>query len=178
MGRSQNSPTPSPCSRPTTAKWRSFSRSSKKATSADRKQKLAHQICTELKIHTAIEEEIFYPAFDGKIEEDLLEEACVEHDGAKILINEIEAASPADDFYDAKVKVLSEEIDHHVKEEKRRPKACSHSAARPMSTLSNCVTVCSLARKNWWLSVICRRRRPRRFTSLPEFASRAGHFKE
>jgi hypothetical protein len=70
-----------------------------------------------LKIHTAIEEEIFYPAFRGKIEDHTLNEAYVEHDGAKVLINDIEAGSPADDFYDAKVKVLSEEIKHHVHEE-------------------------------------------------------------
>jgi hypothetical protein len=84
-----------------------------------RKEKLAHEICTELKIHAAIEEEIFYPVFRGKIEDDLLDEAYVEHDGAKILINDIEAGGEGDDFYDAKVKVLSEEIEHHVKEEER-----------------------------------------------------------
>lgn len=84
---------------------------------ANRKQSLAHEICTELKIHTTIEEEIFYPAFRGKIEDHTLDEAYVEHDGAKVLINDIEAGSPADDFYDAKVKVLSEEIKHHVHEE-------------------------------------------------------------
>jgi hypothetical protein len=87
------------------------------AGSAAAKRKLAHQICTELKIHTAIEEDIFYPAFRGKIEDDMLDEAYVEHDGAKVLINDIEAGSPEDDFYDAKVKVLSEEIAHHVHEE-------------------------------------------------------------
>lgn len=84
-----------------------------------RKEKLAREICTELKIHTAIEEEIFYPVFRGKVEDDLLDEAYVEHDGAKILINDIEAGGEGDDFYDAKVKVLSEEIEHHVKEEER-----------------------------------------------------------
>jgi len=84
------------------------------------KKKLAHQICVELKIHTLLEEEIFYPAYRGKIEDDMLDEAYVEHDGAKVLINDIEAGSPEDDFYDAKVKVLSEEITHHVKEEEMR----------------------------------------------------------
>ncbi|MEJ7927256.1 hemerythrin domain-containing protein [Sphingobium sp. AN641] len=82
-----------------------------------KKQAIAREICTELKIHTSIEEEIFYPAFRGKIEDDTLDEAYVEHDGAKILINDIEAGSAEDDFYDAKVKVLSEEIKHHVHEE-------------------------------------------------------------
>jgi hypothetical protein len=84
-----------------------------------KKQQLAEQICNELKIHTMIEEEIFYPAFDGKIEEDLLKEAYVEHDGAKVLINDIMAGGPDDEFYDAKVKVLGEEIEHHVEEEEK-----------------------------------------------------------
>lgn len=81
------------------------------------KQSIAERICNELKIHTLIEEEIFYPALEGKIEEDTLNEAYVEHDGAKVLINDIMDGGPDDDFYDAKVKVLSEEIEHHVKEE-------------------------------------------------------------
>jgi len=88
-----------------------------RASSSSQKQKLAKEICTELKIHTLIEEEILYPAYRGKIEDATLDEAYVEHDGAKILINDIEAASPDDDFFDAKVKVLSEEIKHHVHEE-------------------------------------------------------------
>ncbi len=88
-----------------------------KASSATKKHSLAQEICAELKIHTMIEEEIFYPAFRGKIEDDTLDEAYVEHDGAKVLINDIVAGSPDDDFYDAKVKVLSEEIKHHVHEE-------------------------------------------------------------
>src|SRR5919199_1960286 len=91
-----------------------------KAGSDGSKEKLARQICTELKIHTMIEEEIFYPALRGKVEDDDLDEALVEHDGAKVLVNDIEAAEPSDDFYDAKVKVLQEEIEHHVKEEERQ----------------------------------------------------------
>ena len=91
-----------------------------KATSPAKKQALANQACLELKVHTTIEEEIFYPACRGQIEDDLLNEADVEHDGAKLLINEIEAGSPEDDFYDAKVKVLSEMIEHHVEEEEKR----------------------------------------------------------
>ena len=83
-----------------------------------RKEKLARQICMELTVHTTIEEETFYPACDGKIEEDMLKEAYVEHDAAKLLIAEIEAGSgKTDDFFDAKVQVLGEQIDHHVKEE-------------------------------------------------------------
>ncbi|MDP3803833.1 hemerythrin domain-containing protein [Brevundimonas sp.] len=91
-----------------------------KATSRSKKQELAEQACLELKVHTVIEEEIFYPACKGRIEEDLLKEAYVEHDGAKQLINEIEAGGAGDDFYDAKVKVLSEMIEHHVEEEEKR----------------------------------------------------------
>jgi hemerythrin superfamily protein len=91
-----------------------------KASGEGRKQKLATQICTELSIHATIEEEIFYPACEGKVEDDLLKEAFVEHDGAKVLIAEIIAGAPSDDFYDAKVKVLQEQIEHHVEEEEKR----------------------------------------------------------
>ena len=84
------------------------------------KQAIAEQICNELKIHTIIEEEIFYPALQGKIEEDTLAEAYVEHDGAKVLVNDIVSGDPEDDYYEAKVKVLSEEIKHHVHEEEMR----------------------------------------------------------
>ena len=91
-----------------------------KASGEGRKQKLAAQICTELSIHAEIEEEIFYPACEGKVDEDLLKESYVEHDGAKMLIAEIIAGEPDDEFYDAKVKVLQEQIEHHVQEEERR----------------------------------------------------------
>ena len=84
-----------------------------------KKQQIAEQICTELKIHSMIEEEIFYPAFEGKIEEDLLKEAYVEHDSAKVLINDIMAGGPDDEFYEAKVTVLGEEIEHHIEEEEK-----------------------------------------------------------
>jgi hypothetical protein len=67
-----------------------------------------------------IEEEIFYPALRGKIDDDDIDEAYVEHDGAKVLINDIEAGSPDDQFYEAKVKVLKEEIEHHIKEEEKQ----------------------------------------------------------
>jgi hypothetical protein len=90
-----------------------------KASGDGRKEKLARQICTELKVHSMIEEEIFYPALRGKISDDDLDEAYVEHDGAKLLINEIEAGGPDEEFYDAKVKVLQEQIEHHVEEEEK-----------------------------------------------------------
>jgi hemerythrin superfamily protein len=91
-----------------------------KSSGDGRKQKIALAICQELTVHAKIEEEIFYPACEGKVEEDLLKEAYVEHDGAKVLIAEIEAGTPSDEFYDAKVKVLSEQIEHHVQEEEQR----------------------------------------------------------
>lgn len=90
------------------------------ARGAKRKEELARQICLELTIHTEIEEKIFYPACQGKIEQDVIDEAYVEHDSAKLLIAEIEAGGPDEDFYDAKVHVLSEMIEHHVEEEEKR----------------------------------------------------------
>ena len=90
-----------------------------KATGDGRKQKLALEICKELTIHTIIEEEIFYPSIEGQVDEDLLKESFVEHDAAKVLIAEIEAGGPSDEYYDAKVKVLKEEIEHHVEEEEK-----------------------------------------------------------
>jgi len=90
------------------------------ARGAHRRKALATEICTELTVHTVIEEEIFYPACRGEAEDDLLDEAYVEHDGAKVIVAEIEAGNPDDPFYDAKVTVLSEMIKHHVKEEEKR----------------------------------------------------------
>ena len=91
-----------------------------KARDDNRKQTLATQICSALKVHTMIEEEIFYPAFlEATEDKDTHHEAEIEHDGAKKLIAEIEASSPDDDYYDSKVKVLSEMIKHHVKEEEQ-----------------------------------------------------------
>jgi hemerythrin superfamily protein len=86
--------------------------------SDEEKSALVEQICNELKVHTTIEEEIFYPAVRKAIEDsDLMDEALVEHAGAKELIAELEDASPEDDLYSAKVTVLGEQIEHHVKEE-------------------------------------------------------------
>jgi hemerythrin superfamily protein len=91
-----------------------------KARDDGRKQDLATKICNALKVHTTIEEEIFYPAFLEATEDmDLHHEAEIEHEGAKALIAKIEASSPDDDYFDSKVKVLSEMIKHHVKEEEQ-----------------------------------------------------------
>jgi hemerythrin-like domain-containing protein len=90
---------------------------SKEAPVAER-QALAQTICEMLKTHTAIEEEIFYPAARrAGIDEDMLDEADIEHASAKDLIAQLESGSPDDDHYDAKVKVLGEYINHHVVEE-------------------------------------------------------------
>ncbi len=90
------------------------------ASDDDRKLELATQICNALKIHTTIEEEIFYPAFLQATDDlKLHHEAEIEHDGAKKLIAEIESSSPDDEYFDAKVTVLFEMIKHHVKEEEQ-----------------------------------------------------------
>jgi hemerythrin-like domain-containing protein len=87
--------------------------------SPSQKAQLVQEICKELKIHTTIEEEIFYPAVREHVEsaEDMLEEATVEHASAKDLIAQLEEADAEDELYDAKVKVLGEYVRHHVKEE-------------------------------------------------------------
>jgi hemerythrin-like domain-containing protein len=84
-----------------------------------KKLDLCRRICNELKVHTQIEEEIFYPATREALpkEDDLLDEAQVEHDGAKQLIAQLDAMQPDEDLFDAKVTVLGEYIKHHVKEE-------------------------------------------------------------
>jgi hemerythrin superfamily protein len=89
--------------------------------SDSRKQSVAEKVCQALKVHTQIEQEIFYPAFlETTGEKDIHHEAEVEHAGAEKLIAEIEASGPEDDYYDAKVTVLSEMIKHHVNEEEKR----------------------------------------------------------
>jgi hemerythrin superfamily protein len=85
------------------------------------KKKTADQICTALTLHAAIEEEIFYPAVREAVKEaeDIVDEAVVEHASAKDLIAQLQEMDPDDELYDAKVKVLSEQIEHHVEEEEK-----------------------------------------------------------
>jgi hypothetical protein len=91
-----------------------------KTESEAKKQDLATKICDALTVHTTIEEEIFYPAFlEATDDKDIHHEAEIEHEGAKRLIAEIQASSPDDEYFGSKVKVLSEMIKHHVKEEEQ-----------------------------------------------------------
>jgi Hemerythrin HHE cation binding domain len=92
----------------------------KKSRVQAKKAELAESICQALRIHTQIEEEIFYPAFlEAANDKDIHHEAEVEHAGAKNLISEIEQAGPDDEYFDARIKVLAEMIRHHVKEEEK-----------------------------------------------------------
>lgn len=90
-----------------------------KAIDADEKRSLVEQIVEEFLTHSRLEEDIFYPACREKVEEDLLDEAQVEHDGAKLLLMELREGSPDEPYYDAKVTVLGEHIKHHVGEEEK-----------------------------------------------------------
>ena len=98
--------------------FRKYEKLVKAEAGAQEREALARQICMMLTVHAQIEEEIFYPAArDVLPEADLVDEATVEHASAKDLIAQIEGMSADDDLYDAKVTVLGEYIDHHVKEE-------------------------------------------------------------
>jgi hemerythrin superfamily protein len=91
-----------------------------KAGGEARQLQIARKICLELKIHTQIEEEIFYPAARDFLEDDeIVNEALVEHQAAKELIAQIETMDAADEMFEAKVTVLQEQIEHHVEEEEK-----------------------------------------------------------
>lgn len=97
-----------------------------KGNTREKKRALAERICNELLIHAQIEEEIFYPAIRKAVKDDLMmNEAEVEHTSAKELIAQIQGMNASDPMFDAKVTVLGEYIDHHVKEERNEmfPKA-------------------------------------------------------
>lgn len=90
----------------------------KESGSEKRKTALVEQICKELEIHTELEEKIFYPAIRREIEDDdIMDEALVEHAGAKDLVEQLKDARPGDELYAAKVTVLGEQVAHHIKEE-------------------------------------------------------------
>ncbi|GAA0644587.1 hemerythrin domain-containing protein [Sphingomonas ursincola] len=83
-------------------------------------QKIVQQICQELTIHAMIEEQVFYPAIREAVDDDMMDEAQVEHDSAKMLILSLQQGTPSDAYYDAKVSVLKEQVEHHVYEEERQ----------------------------------------------------------
>jgi hemerythrin superfamily protein len=90
----------------------------KKGGSKRGKSDIVRQTCADLTVHTKIEEEIFYPAARKAIKDaDLMDEAKVEHAGAKELIAQLESMQPGDDLYDAKFTVLGESVNHHIREE-------------------------------------------------------------
>ena len=98
--------------------FKQYSKLVEDEASYNEKEALAASICSELTIHAQVEEEIFYPAARNALdEEDLIDEAIVEHASAKDLIAQLEEMAPDDDLFDAKIKVLSELIEHHVEEE-------------------------------------------------------------
>jgi len=98
--------------------FKEFEKLSKQDDVDEEKAQLVRQICNELTVHAQVEEEIFYPALREAIDdEDLMDEADIEHASAKDLIAQLEGMEPGDDHYDARVTVLGEYIDHHVKEE-------------------------------------------------------------
>ncbi|MCX8566570.1 MAG: Hemerythrin HHE cation binding domain-containing protein [Glomeribacter sp. 1016415] len=89
-----------------------------KARAATKKKDLVTQICIELTVHAQLEEEIFYPAVKKALKDhELVPEATVEHDTLKNLIAQVKDVEPNGEMFDAKIKVLSEYVKHHVKEE-------------------------------------------------------------
>jgi hypothetical protein len=90
------------------------------ARGASAQAKIVRQICEELTIHAMVEEQVFYPAVRDMVEDDMMDEAQVEHDSAKALIRSLMKAEPGEEFYEAKVSVLKEQVEHHVYEEERQ----------------------------------------------------------
>lgn len=117
-----------------------FEKSKEQADTAE-KAALVEEICNELSVHAKVEEEIFYPAIrESTDEEALMDEADVEHATAKSLVAELEAMKPGDDHYDAKVTVLGEYIDHHVKEEQGEIFKKARSAKVDLAELGERIT--------------------------------------
>ncbi len=102
----------------------------------ERKSELVDEICYELTVHTMLEEEIFYPVLRSAIDdEDMMDEADVEHAGARELISQLEVMYPGDDHYDATVTVLGEEVAHHIDKEESEMFAAARSAGIDLDDL-------------------------------------------
>ena len=81
------------------------------------RERLVDELCQELLLHARLEEELFYPALRTLADDSLLEDAALEHDSAQELVNQLETLFPGDDYFDATVAVLAEEVAHHVARE-------------------------------------------------------------
>ena len=113
-----------------------------KARQASKKAALAQTICDKLAVHASIEEQHFYPAVKNKKTEDILLESLEEHLAAKRLIKDLLDLSPSDETFEAKVTVLKEEIEHHVKEEEHElfPKVKKILASEDLEELARIMT--------------------------------------
>lgn len=129
---------------------------------------IVRQICDELTIHMMIEEELFYPALRGKIDDATIDEAIVEHDNARLLVRDLLEAGPDEDYFEAKVKVLKEDVEHHVKEEEERGGAFSQ--ARKSDVDLNALRKKMEARKSELLGMADRAELP-----MPEMATMPTH---
>lgn len=126
--------------------FKQFDKMKEDGTSAD-KQALAQQICAELTLHAEVEEQIFYPAAREAIDDDdMLNEAEVEHASAKDLIAQIESGDPSDPLWDAKVSVLGEYIDHHVQEEEEEMFKKARKAKMDLEALGQQIAAMKQAR--------------------------------
>lgn len=118
------------------ALFKQFEKLHGQKNSEDKKKELVQQICVELTIHTKTEEELFYPAMRDAIQDmDMLDEAYIEHASAKELIQQLQSMPISDELYDARVHVLGEYINHHIKEEESKIFPAAKKAKLDMETL-------------------------------------------
>ena len=102
----------------------------------ERKAELVDEICYELTVHAMLEEEIFYPAVRAAIDDDMMDEADIEHAGARELISQLEVMYPGDDHFDATVTVLGEEVAHHIDKEENAMFDAARGAGIDLADLS------------------------------------------
>lgn len=112
-----------------------------KSRSASKKKELVAQICKELTVHAQVEEEIFYPAVKAALKDhELIPEANVEHATLKDLIAQVEGVEPDGEMFDAKIKVMSEYVKHHVKEEQNEIFPKARATSLDMTELGDQIT--------------------------------------